>query len=69
MSKFESMSDVELRQYFLQHRDDESFYAYMDRRKARPKRVILSAEEAELPLEEQVKLMEERLVWHHGNGS
>lgn len=60
-SKFESMTDAELRQYFLRHRDDESFHAYMDRRQARPKRVILSEEEAKLPIDDQMKLVEERL--------
>lgn len=61
ISKFESMTDAELRQYFLQHRDDESFHAYMDRRQARPKRIILSEEEAKLPIDEQILLVEERL--------
>lgn len=68
MNKFESMSDVELRQYFLQHRDEESFHAYMDRRAARPKRVILSPEELEqLSFEEQVKVAEERMQAHLGD--
>ena len=62
MSKFESMIDTELRQYFLQHRDDESFHAYMDRRASRPKRIILSPQEVEnLPFDEQMKLVEERM--------
>ena len=67
MNKFESMTDAELRQYFLQHRDDESFHAYMDRRAARPKRVILSSEEAKLPLDEQMKIVEERMRSRYRN--
>lgn len=65
-NKFEAMTDAELRQHFLQHRDDESFHAYMDRRQTRPKRVILSVEEAKLPMEEQMKLVEERMQSRFG---
>ncbi len=39
---YDSMSDSELRRYFLEHRDDESFHAYMDRRHARPNRTSIS---------------------------
>jgi len=67
MSKFESMTDLELRQHFLQHRDDESFHAYMDRRKTRPKRVVLSVEETKLPVFEQMNLVEERMRSRIGN--
>ncbi len=41
MSKpdYTAMSDRELKQYLLTHRDDQqAFYAYMDRRHARPRR-------------------------------
>lgn len=61
MNQFDSMTDAELKQYFLEHRDDESFHAYMDRRASRPKRVILSADEAKMPFDEQIRLVEERL--------
>lgn len=64
-NKFDSMTDVELRQYFLKHRDDESFHAYMDRRYARPRKAILSLEELEgLPFDEQVKIVESRMRSH-----
>ncbi len=43
MSKFDAMSNEELKRYFLTHRDDESFHAYMDRRYARPHRHSISA--------------------------
>lgn len=34
---YAAMTDQELKQYFLEHRDDVSaFHAYMDRRYARP---------------------------------
>lgn len=40
---FESMSDDELRRYFLLNRQDESaFQAYMDRFNQRPKSVVAS---------------------------
>lgn len=38
---YNSMSDKELRQYFLKHRQNkEIFYAYMDRLNSRPRKVI-----------------------------
>jgi len=36
MNKFDAMSDEGVKRYFLEHRDDESFHAYMDRCYARP---------------------------------
>lgn len=47
MNKFESMTDQELKRYFLKHRDEESFHAYMDRRYARPNRHVVSADDPE----------------------
>jgi len=59
---FESMSDQELKQYFLKHRDEESFHAYMDRRSLRPKRVLIEAGELDhLPFDEQIKIVDERM--------
>lgn len=64
-NKFESMSDQELKQYFLQHRDEDSFHAYMDRRSLRPKRVLIEAGELDrLSFDEQVKVVEERMRSH-----
>jgi hypothetical protein len=47
MNKFDAMSDEELKRYFLEHRDDESFHAYMDRRYARPNRKTIPADDPE----------------------
>ncbi len=47
MHKFEAMTDQELRRHFLEHRDQESFHAYMDRRYARPNRKVISADDPE----------------------
>ena len=59
---FESMSDQELKQYFLKHRDEESFHAYMDRRSLRPKRILIEAGELDhLPFDEQIKIVDERM--------
>ena len=61
-NKFESMSDQELKQYFFQHRDEDSFHAYMDRKSLRPKRVLMEAEELNhLSFDEQVKVVEDRM--------
>jgi len=60
------MSDQELKRYFLDHREDqEAFHAYLDRRHARPQKVIIEAGELEaLPWDEQVKVTEERMKAH-----
>ncbi len=44
---FDTMNDSELRRYFFEHRDDESFHAYMDRRYARPNRHAISPDDPE----------------------
>ena len=60
---YTSMTDQELKEYLLEHRDDlEAFYAYMDRRHARPpQEPIIAADEVDLPIEEQMKLINERM--------
>jgi quinol monooxygenase YgiN len=45
-TKYESMSDQELKRYLIEHRDDqEAFYAYMDRRYARSYREAISPDD------------------------
>ena len=47
-ANYDSMSDLELKRYFLDHREDQAaFYAYMDRRHARPNRQIISPDDPE----------------------
>ena len=47
-NNYDSMSDLELKRYFLDHREDQAaFYAYMDRRHARPNRQIISPDDPE----------------------
>lgn len=39
---YAQMSDRELKQYILTHRDDrEAFYTYMDRRHSRPQQITI----------------------------
>lgn len=65
---FNKMTDQELKRYMLDHRDNqEAFYAYMDRRHARPKKVLITAEEAKLLFDEYMKLSEERMRTHFGD--
>ena len=65
---YASMSDEELKRYFLEHRTDEAFYAYMDRLNARPKKVIIEAGELNhLPLEEQIRITAQRMRVHFGH--
>lgn len=69
MSRFDAMSDQELKRYFLDHRDDqEAFHIYLDRRHTRPKKVIIEAGELDhLPWGEQVKVTGERMLEHFGD--
>ena len=47
-TNYDSMSDSDLKRYFLDHREDQAaFYAYMDRRHARPNRQIISPDDPE----------------------
>lgn len=57
------MSDRELKQYLLSHKDDqEAFYAYLDRKHQHPKQTILSVNELEtLTSEEKIILVRQRL--------
>jgi len=65
---YNSMTDEELKRYMLDHRDDlDAFHAYMDRRHARPKKVLITAEEAKLPFDEYGKLWDERMREHFGD--
>jgi hypothetical protein len=65
MSKidYSQMSDLEVKQYFLTHREDKNaFAAYMERRNTFVRQTIISKNELEiLSEEEQMKLIEERL--------
>lgn len=38
---YAAMSDQELKRYFLTHRDNEAFYAYIDRRHSRSRGAIV----------------------------
>ena len=66
--KYSQMSDQELKQYLLKHRDDQSaFEAYLERRHSLPRQTIIKAGELDrLDGEEQVKLVEERLKARFG---
>jgi hypothetical protein len=65
MSKvdYQAMSEQELKQYFLAHRDDiEAFEAYMDRRHQKKQKVLIEAGEIDnLPLSEQTAIIARRL--------
>ncbi|MBW4552619.1 MAG: hypothetical protein KME35_16150 [Aphanocapsa sp. GSE-SYN-MK-11-07L] len=63
---FAAMSDQELKQYFLNHRSDETaFHAYMDRRNAKPKKTLIAAGELDhLSFDEQQRMINERMALH-----
>ena len=65
MSKidYQIMSDRELKQYFLTHREDKkAFEAYLDRRHRKPQKILIEAGEIDnLPFSEQVAIVAKRL--------
>ena len=66
---FASMTDQELKQYFLAHRDNQAaFEAYMDRRHSQgQKDPIVRADEIEsLSLDEQMNVIGDRLKARFG---
>jgi hypothetical protein len=45
---YATMTDAELKRYFLEHRHDEAaLQAYLDRRQQRPKRIITTVDNPE----------------------
>jgi hypothetical protein len=59
---YAAMNDQELRQYFLNNRNDQTaFHAYMDRRHARPNQTIIEPDDPNA--DEKFRLMvEEKLA-------
>lgn len=56
---FDSMSDDTLKQYMLDHRDDdEAFYAYVDRVNARPNRTVYPPLKSLEDLEKRSEMLE-----------
>jgi len=57
------MSQQELKQYLLEHKDNkEAFYAYLDRKQQYPRQVIIGVDELDtLTPDQQIKLITQRL--------
>ena len=54
---YAAMSDVQLRQYFLQHRDDKmAFRAYLDRLSDRPRQVITTVDDPDFDAKIQASI-------------
>ena len=60
---YTNMTNQELKQYLLEHKDDkEAFYAYLDRKQQQPKQVMIGVDELDsLTPEQQISLITERL--------
>lgn len=58
-----NMSDLELKQYLLEHKDNkEAFYAYLDRKQQHPKQVLIGVDELDtLTPDQQIELITQRL--------
>jgi hypothetical protein len=63
ITNYTDMTDEELKQYFLENKDDkEAFYAYLDRKENKEKKLIISVNEMQsLPSNLQVELVAQRL--------
>ena len=61
---FDQMIDLELKAYFLAHRNKkEAFEAYMDRLQEKPQQVIIGATEIDnLTVTEQIQIITDRLT-------
>ncbi|MGF1490476.1 MAG: hypothetical protein ACFBSE_25580 [Prochloraceae cyanobacterium] len=60
---YETMSDEQLKAYFLANRNDnDAFHAYMDRLNQRPRQVLIAEDEIDhLPVTEQIQIIADRL--------
>ena len=60
---YATMSNQELKQYLLEHKDDkEAFYAYLDRKQQSPQQVIIGVNELDtLTPDQQTELITQRL--------
>jgi len=63
ITNYTDMTDEELKQYFLENKDNkEAFYAYLDRKAKKEKKVIISVNELQsIPPNLQVELVAQRL--------
>lgn len=56
---YDAMSDAELKQYFLKHREDRTaFQAYLDRLNQRPRRIIASLSDPDFDEKVQAAIRE-----------
>lgn len=57
-ANYAAMSDEELKQYFLQHREDKiAFQAYLDRLSDRPQNVITAVDDPDFDAKIQVAVL------------
>lgn len=62
-ANYDAMSDDELKQYFLKHRQNkEAFYAYMDRLNNRPNRVTIPANDPDFEQKFQAAVLKQMAV-------
>lgn len=64
---YAAMSDKELKQYFLQHREDKiALQAYLDRLNARPREIITTVDDPDFDAKIQAAIL--RQIQAAGNG-
>jgi hypothetical protein len=64
---YAAMSDKELKQYFLQHREDKiALQAYLDRLNARPREIITTVDDPDFDAKMQAAIL--RQIQAAGNG-
>lgn len=60
---YAAMSDEELRQYFLRHREDKiALRAYLDRLSARPRKVIATVDDPDFDAKIQAAVLQQMQV-------
>jgi predicted metal-dependent RNase len=55
---YAEMTDLELKQYFLSHRDEEAFQAYLERYRSQPREVITKVGDPDFDLKIQVAIQQ-----------
>jgi hypothetical protein len=65
---YKDMSDAELRQYFLRHREDKmALQAYLDRLGDRPRRIITTVDDPDFDRKIQAEILRQMQATN-GNG-
>lgn len=65
---YDAMSDRELKQYFLAHKDEKAaLQAYLDRRNQHPRKVITKIGDPDFDIKLQAAILQQMQVYQNSN--